>query len=181
MIYEALTCLTSEMNDCLKLKLSATEDKIVLSGLVNPDGSMAVQGENKVLLTLVNLEKETAVKKPVLPNKANDVNLNLYVLFSAYFGSANYPEALRFLSFVVGYLQQKNVFPRVNTPRLDKGIYKLVAEMETLTSERLNNLWGTLGAKYIPSVLYKIRMLTYDESALREFRPEITGAGVASA
>lgn len=180
MIYEALTCLASEMNDYLKLKLSATEDKIVLSGLVNPDGSMAVQGENKVLLTLVNLEKETAVKKPVVVNKAVDININLYVLFSAYFGSTNYPEALRFLSFVVGFLQQKNVFTRTNTPRLDKGIYKLVVEMETLTSERLNNLWGTLGAKYIPSVLYKVRMLTYDESVLREFRPEITGVGVAA-
>lgn len=180
MIYEALTCLTNEMNDYLKLKLSATEDKIVLSGLVNPDGSMAVQGENKVLLTLVNLEKETAVKKPVTVNKAVDININLYVLFSAYFGSTNYPEALRFLSFVVGFLQQKNVFTRTNTPRLDKGIYKLVVEMETLTSERLNNLWGTLGAKYIPSVLYKVRMLTYDESVLREFRPEIAGVGVAA-
>ena len=130
------------MNDYLKLKLSATEDKIVLSGLVNPDGSMAVQGENKVLVTLVNLEKETAVKKPVVTGKAVDVNINLYVLFSAYFGSTNYPESLRFLSFVVGFLQQKNVFTRTNTPRLDKGIYKIVAEMETLTSERLNNLWG---------------------------------------
>lgn len=181
MIYESLTCLASEMNDYLKLKLSATEDKIVLSGLVNPDGTMAVQGENKVLLTLVNLEKESVTRKPTLPNKAVDVNINLYVLFSAYFGSTNYAEALRFLSFVVGYLQQKNVFTRTNTPRLDKGIHKLIVEMETLTSERLNNLWGTLGAKYIPSVLYKVRMLTFDESILREFRPEITGVGVASA
>lgn len=181
MIYEALTCLTNEMNDYLKLKLSAVEDKVVLSGLVNPDGSMAAQGENKVLLTLVNLEKETVARKATLPNKAVDMNINLYVLFSAYFGATNYAEALRFLSFVVGYLQQKNVFTRTNTPRLDKNIQKLIVEMESLTSERLNNLWGSLGAKYIPSVLYKVRMLTYDESVLREFRPDITGVGVASA
>jgi hypothetical protein len=31
--------------------------------------------------------------------------------------------------------------------------------------EQLNHLWGILGGKYLPSVLYKIRRVTVDEEA----------------
>ena len=46
--------------------------------------------------------------------------------------------------------------------------------MVNMSTEKLNNLWATLGAKYIPSVLYKLRMLTFDSSDLREYRPGIS-------
>ena len=103
------------------------------------------------------------------------LNINLYVLFSAYFSAGNYSEALRFLSFVMGYLQQKNVFNRSNTLQMDSHIVKLVFEMENLSTERMNNLWASLGAKYMPSVLYKMRMLTIDGSIVREYRPLVKG------
>ena len=35
-------------------------------------------------------------------------------------------------------------------------------------------MWSTLGAKYMPSVLYKVRMLSIDESVISEFRPIIS-------
>jgi hypothetical protein len=110
-----------------------------------------------------------------IPNTALPLNINLYVLFSAYFSAGNYSEALRFLSFVMGYLQQKNVFNRSNTPQLDSHIVKLVFEIENLSMERMNNVWATIGAKYMPSVLYKMRMLTIDGSVVREYRPVVSG------
>jgi hypothetical protein len=75
----------------------------------------------------------------------------------------------------MGYLQQKNVFNRANTPQLDGAIEKLVFEMESLTLERMSSVWTALGAKYMPSVMYRMRMLTIDGSIVREFRPEISG------
>ncbi|MGV2481909.1 UNVERIFIED_CONTAM: DUF4255 domain-containing protein, partial [Salmonella enterica subsp. enterica serovar Weltevreden] len=39
----------------------------------------------------------------------------------------------------------------------------------------LSNLWSSLGAKYMPSVVYKMRMLTFDDTFVREFRPGISG------
>jgi hypothetical protein len=162
--------------------LKVSEDKIILSGIVNQDGSVAVQGENKILVTLINIEKENVGKSNgysagsrTTPNTAAALTVNLYVLFSAYFNNSNYAEALRFLSFIVSYFQKKNVFTRSNTPRLSPDIDKLILEMETLGAEKLNNVWATLGAKYMPSVVYKIRMLRYDESVVHEFRPEVHG------
>jgi hypothetical protein len=175
MIQEALSCLTDEINLYFRSKLKINEDKAVLSGILSADGSVAIREENKIIITLVNVEKETINGNNAIPNVAVPLNINLYVLFSAYFSAGNYSEALRFLSFVMGYLQQKNVFNRSNTPQMDSHIVKLVFEMENLSTERMNNLWASLGAKYMPSVLYKMRMLTIDGSIVREYRPLVKG------
>jgi Pvc16 N-terminal domain len=184
MIYEALSCITEEVNEYFKSKLNINEDKIVLSGIVNQDGTVAAQGENKILLSLLNIEKESIGKSNAgregaltTPNTSPAVNINLCVLFSAYFGGANYGEALRFLSFIIGYLQNKSVFTRSNTPKMDERIGKLILEMENLGIDKLNNVWATIGAKYMPSVMYKIRMLVFDDAVIREFRPPIAGIG----
>ena len=182
MIYETLICITEEINNNFKRKLQTNEEKVILSGIVNQDGSIAIQGENKIVVTLLNVEKDTvgkisagAVPGVTIPNTAPAVNINLYVLFSAYFSSANYHEALRFLSFVVAYFQSKNVFTRANTPSMDPHIGKLIFEMESPGADKLNNIWTTLGAKYMPSVVYKIRMLSFDDSIIKEYRPSVTG------
>jgi hypothetical protein len=46
-------------------------------------------------------------------------------------------------------------------------------EMVNLSTDKLNNLWATLGAKYMPSVLYQLRLLTFDSIDLREYSPAI--------
>ncbi len=181
MIYEALTCITEEINEFFRSKLKINEEKIVLSAIIDQDGSVAIQGENKVVVTLVNIEKEATVKgmpgagSRAMANGSTPLSINLYVLFSCYFSSTNYPEALRFLSFVIAFLQDKSVFSQSNTPRLDDSIEKLTFELESIGSEKLNNIWSTLGAKYMPSVVYKVRMLTYDSLNVREYRPVISG------
>ena len=181
MIYEALTCVTEEINEFFRSKLKINEEKIILSALINQDGTIAIQGENKVIVTLINLEKEPAGKTHAgsgartFSNTATPLSINIFVLFSAYFSSTNYPESLRFLSFVIAFLQEKSVFSQSNTPRLDESIEKLTFEIESLGAEKLNNIWSTLGAKYMPSVLYKVRMLTYDSLNVREYRPLVAG------
>jgi hypothetical protein len=180
MIYEALTCLSEELNDFFKLKLSIAEEKIVLSGLMNADGTVAIPGENKIVITLVNLEKETLHKLPskAITNSFGNQNvplqINIYVLFSAYFSSTNYGESLRFISFIIAYFQGKNVFTKSNTPKMDPKLEKLSIEMVDMSMDALSNLWSLVGAKYMPSVLYKIRMLHFDESVVSEFRPGIS-------
>jgi hypothetical protein len=184
MIYEALSCLTDEINEYFRNKLKPNEDKAILSALVNQDGTIAIQGENKIVITLINVEKEFNSKGngggiggSTFSNKSSSMNINLIILFSAYFAANNYAEALRFLSFTMGFFQYKNVFTPSNTPKLDSRIDKLIFELASLTPEQLNNTWASLGAKYMPSVIYKMRMLTLDESIVREYRPAVSGIG----
>jgi len=187
MIYESLSCLTDEMNQYFRNKLKTADEMVVLSGIVNQDGTVAIQGENKIVVTLVNVEKEILgssnggrVGGGSLANQSPTLNINLYVLFAAYFKTGNYSEALRFLSFVIAYFQYKNVFTRANTPKLDNGIDKLIFELASIAPEQLNNIWGALGAKYMPSVIYKMRMLTFDESIIKEYRPAVSDVDGAS-
>lgn len=178
MIYEALTCLADELNDYFKSKHKINEDKVVLSALVNQDGTIAIQGENKIVLTMINMEKETArsmgQKSMSALQGEPPLNLNIYLLFSAYFTGNNYPEALRFLSFILAYFNNKSVFTTSNTPALHSRIEKLTFEIVDLNPDALSNMWSTIGAKYLPSVLYKVRMLTFDQNVIREFRPRIS-------
>ncbi len=181
MIYESLTCLAEEMNIYFRSKLKITEDKVVVSAIVNQDGSVAIQGENKIAITLVNMTKDMGIKRAyttgagVVANAAKPVCLNLFILLSCYFTAGNYAESLRFLSFVISFLQTKNVFDHTNTPQLDDAIDKLVFELESFEPDRLSNLWGTLGAKYMPSVLYRVRMIILDATVVREYRPAVKG------
>jgi len=182
MIYESLTCLADEINDYFRQKLKINEDKVVLSAIINQDGTVAIQGENKVIITLINVEKEpTAINASggggrTLSNSSSPMSINLYVLFASYFSSANYPEAVRFISFIISFLQERSVFSQSNTPRLPAGVDKITLELESMGFEKLNNIWGMLGAKYLPSVVYKMRMLTFDTSVMREYRPPISQA-----
>lgn len=184
MIYETLACLSEELNDFFKLKLNTTEEIIVLSGIMNADGTVAIPGENKIVITLVNLEKETLQKLPskAITNSFSNQNvplhINIYVLFSAHFSSNNYEESLRFISFIMAYFHGKNVFTKSNTPNMDPKLEKLSIEIVDMNMDTLSNLWSMLGAKYMPSVLYKIRMLHFDESVLREFRPEVSKVNI---
>lgn len=181
MIYESLSCLAEEMNIYFRSKLKITEDKVIVSAIVNQDGSVAIQGENKVVITLVNMTKDIGIKRDhstgaaIVGNAAKPVCLQLFILLSCYFTANNYAEALRFLSFVIGFLQTKNVFDHSNTPQLDEAIDKLVFEMESYEPERLSNMWATLGAKYMPSVLYRVRLIILDAAVVREYRPAVTG------
>ncbi len=179
MINEALTCLAEDINEFFRNRLRENEDRVILSAIVNQDGTVAIEGENKIVLTLVNIEEEPISKNTSISNRsaANNtppVKINIYILFSAYF--AKYDVALHFLDNIISYLQGKNIFNSANTPRLDSSIDKFSVEMVSMGTEKLNNLWATLGAKYMPSVLYKIRMLSFHSSHVKELRPPISSA-----
>lgn len=182
MIYQSLNCLAEEINEFFRVKLKINEDKVVLSSIVNQDGTVAIPGENRISLTLINIEKESAktsgglsISSKSYTNTVSSLSINLQILFSVYFSGSNYPEGLKFLSFILSFLNSKNVFNHSNTPRLPDEIEKLSFEFEPVGLERLNNIWAMMGAKYMPSLLYKVRMLTFDDSTITEYRPAIQG------
>jgi hypothetical protein len=102
------------------------------------------------------------------------IYLNLYVLISANFNSAetesptlDYLEGLKRLSQVIAFFQGKNVFTQANSPLLatiDKNIERLSAELFSFNFEQMNHFWSIIGHSYLPSVLYKIRVITVQEN-----------------
>ena len=180
MLQHVLPVIVEELNNFLKRRFQEREAKVILSDLVKQDGSVPAAGANKIICSLVNMEQERTSLSFGQQNsvKTNPpVNLNLYVLFAAYFPETVYEESLKFLSSVIGFFQGKQVFTPQNTPGLSASVQKIAVEITNLTFHEQSNLCATLGAKYIPSVLLKMRMITITEDMILEEIPEITEVG----
>ena len=118
----------------------------------------------------MNIEEDRMLKSPEKFTRVDDktvqrnpnVHLNLYCLLAA--NKSKYNESLKYLSYVIQFFQFRNVFNHINDPSLDNNIDKLIMDLYTINFEQINHLWGTLGGKYFPSVLYKMRMIVIDEA-----------------
>lgn len=176
MIYSVLNTVADKLNFYLKNRFSLAEDKVLLSNIVNQDGSLAITEGDKVVITLVNIQEETVSSRMnKMDNVYRPINLNLYVLFSAYFTENNYPEALKFLSAVISFFQANCVFNHANTPDLSVNVEKLSFDIVNQDLQNQSHMWGTLGGKYMPSIIYKIRMITIQEGNINSESVPFTG------
>lgn len=177
MIDTALDFLQDQLNIYLHTKLIPPPqgDAIVLLNVSQLQDASSGGGNSQQLnayMTLVNIEEDRISKSQEnfirnetgIVYKNPETFLNLYVLFSANLNV--YDESLRRLSYIIQFFQNQNVFDAISNPSLDPKIVRLVADMYSMTFEQLNHLWGILGGKYLPSVLYKIRKISIDEDAV---------------
>jgi hypothetical protein len=158
------------------------EDVVVVSNILEQDGSVATHVNNKIVVSLVNIEKDTVLSaQPNISASSGmralvtspPIHFNLYLMFASYFSGSNYQEGLKFISNTISYFQRQNVFNQQNSPGLDRNIDKLVLDVHNLNITDLSNLWGILSGKYLPSVLYKVRMVTIDGNAVVAQTPGI--------
>ena len=183
MIDKALNFLLEELNGFLGRRFQSSENVVVLSSLVNLDGTVPLPIENKVILTLANIERETMAANAGGPSRFLDgpssrvsppLNLNLYVLVAANFGN-NYAESIKFLANAVAFFQAKPVFTSQGSATFPRELERLSFEMVNMDFSQMNNLWAALGSKYLPSVVYKVRMLTIQEAWVSDRVPGISG------
>lgn len=195
MINEALNLLKNEINVYLDLKNGNPigEKLIVLSNVALGSGDWAIPPQ-KLGISLINVEEEKVFKdqQTQFRNSAGqyeqynpELKLNLYVLICSNYvndpqvaDDTKYEQGLRQLSSVISFFQGKNVFTPENTPVMANVEYqylkKLVIELYSYSFEQQFNFWSILGAKYLPSVLYKVRMLTYQERLVQSQNSPIT-------
>lgn len=183
MIYAAIGHVTSQLNQHLKRSFGLNEDIVVVSNIIEQDGSLSVNVTNRIVACLINVEKDTAAggrataathtSQPTCLTHP-PVHINLYLLFAGNFNGKNYMEALKFLSNTISYFQRNPIFTSSNSPELDPRISKLALDIENLNIKDLSSLWSVLSGKYLPSVLYKIRMVTFDANEVTTRVPKLT-------
>ena len=188
-ILEIVRKLIQDYFDDLETDEQSEEFRIKLENISMLEGGGIGMDEIQegVLMSLVNVEEEKSLRYSEFYTRVqNDsaqssdeeiiqhsptVPLNLYILFVC--NRKNHHKALNDLSLVVHYFQRKNVFVRPNSrfatypsnvetvAEIPIEIEKLNFELYTMTFEQLNHLWGILGGKYLPSVLYKVRLVKH--------------------
>lgn len=152
---------------------------VVLSNVADEEGKWAIPS-NKIGMSIINVEEERVLKDQVFEHRNSsgvyerynpELKLNLYVLFCANFVNAGdetykYGEGLKQLSHVISFFQGKYVFTPDNTPGMDPKLQKLIVDIYSYSFEQQYNFWSILGAKYLPSVLYKVRLVSFQEKVL---------------
>ena len=182
MISHALTIVINELNKHLADTYGSVVPQVGLGnlaeGFVTGAGNSGI-ARDMLYLSVVNIKEEKALKN--LPNHVrNDatlsvtyenppVFLNLQILMVA--THISYTDALLMLSRAICFFQFKNTFTQDNVvpssitenepiQQLDRlESFKLIFDLYSPTMEEVNHLWGTLGGKQYPFVLYVLRML----------------------
>jgi hypothetical protein len=176
MIAAAVNHIAGQLNQYLKRTFDSSEEIVVASNLLEQDGTLAANINNRLVVFLVNIEKDGTAQRgnggPAgMASRVQGfppVYLNLYVMVAAHFGQGNYGEALKFLSATISFFQGRPVLDHANSPELDGRIDRLVLDIENLSVADLSNLWGVLSSHYLPSVLYKVRMVAFDGADVRK-------------
>ena len=188
MIHHIISVIATQLNEYLRNELNISEEMVIVSSLMDIKGNANMQIENKVCLFLQNIEEEKIAKSGGFQANAGmppPMYVNLYLVFAANFPDPNYMESLRYTSMIIEFFQGHSVLDRSNTPMLSSNIDKVTLDYTNLDFNELNNLWSLIGAKYIPSAVYKLRMLTFNHNMIREDVPGIlqgvdTMQGIAS-
>jgi len=183
MIAKTLTFISDVLNNEIKMSFGINEDRVIASSLINPDGTVTDNIENKVIISVINIEHETTMKS--LNNylrEGNDygkitppVHLNLYLLVSANYDSGNYLEAHKMLSAVIQVFQANPYFTNQTHPEMKAPLEKLTFEIFNLPINELSHIWSGIGAKYVPSIIYKVRMMTVQEDIIKKEVPGVSG------
>lgn len=167
MINKALQFTSDVLDQFLRNRFQLDENKVILNNLIESNGSVPEANQNKVVISLINIEKETLKpfyqRSQKLANGSySDLNpaerFNLDLLISSNF--SDYNETLRFLNSVIVFFQINNVLDASTSSGIPAGLGKLEFEVEKITYHQMQSLWTAMGAKYQPSIIYKMRLLT---------------------
>jgi Pvc16 N-terminal domain len=150
-------------------------EPVVMGSIFNEKGEPLI-GAGIVGLMISSIEEERTFKAQMQKQKRTDgdievanpeIKLNLYILAAANPGAnaGSNDAALKRLSEVITYFQGTSFFDKTDYPDLDPIEY-LIVELYSLSFEQQNQLWASLGGKYMPSVVYKVRLVVIDQGFL---------------
>jgi hypothetical protein len=176
----ALGFMRNELNAYLAARTGSDTIQAKLTRVVDEAGKYAFP-QDSLALSLIHVEEERTFRAQ-LPShfyvngesvtREPELQLNLHMLLAANF--KQYDEALKHLSLVLTFFQSHQAFTAARHPALDPRIEKLTVELQSLTYEQLNQLWGFIGGKQLPSVVYKVRMVVLQDVEQTSILPPIT-------
>jgi hypothetical protein len=164
-----------------------SDDWVTLTSVVYHDGSINEETRDKVVMCLYNISRENVIST-YKPTKAGvdsfavippPVYINLNVMFMANFFAKSYIDGLAAISYVISFFQQNPWFNQDNAPDLGPEVEKISMEMANLDLVDINYVMSTLGTKYMPSVFYKLRLLSFASTAMQARAYPASGSNVS--
>jgi hypothetical protein len=192
MIFQVMELIRQNVNAFLSAP--GTPDSVVLGNIAfsTPDNPLTPADESaQIYMSLVNVEEEPTLRNQSALRQTEirplaytnpPMIINLFILFSA--NHKDYSNAIQALSSVLRFFQGNRVFSISRTPVPPVGVFatleeeehkiKIMLDLMSLTFEQVNHLWGSLGGKQQPFLLFKVRQVEIDADRM------LDGGGVIS-
>jgi len=161
------------------------------------DGDEFLETKSSIVLSVVNIQEDKTLKNQSIytvkkENKTVETvahppqYLNVSLLFTSYSKEqSKYLDGLEKLQNIIEYFQINNSFYYENTTKalITYFTYKDLDEVEqknhskitllsvSLSMEQLNQMWSYLGSKYMPSVLFEMRVLPIQKNVIAIKKP----------
>jgi hypothetical protein len=175
MIDQVLNAIIVKLNTYI----GTLEPDVILGNIAFADAFHDNPSQNvndKIIASVINIEQEESLRnipfRRTVPNtdglpqgveQQPEIHLNVYVLFGA--NKNNYSTALQRISQVIGFFQRQFVYTPDDTPLLTTlKLKQLIFDLYSTDFQELNQVWSVLGGKYIPSVIYKMRMAVIQDA-----------------
>ena len=190
MIFDALALIASELNEYIKKRSHSDDQQHVFLGNIADASGAAASLNDVITITLANIEQEQHNKSQTFQRIQNDksfyytqpeIQLNFYIIISIRPGkdqqenNNSYVNALKRLS-MVAYFFQSNPFldqSSIQNPKVSNDLGRLTIELYTAGFEHLSYIWGIQGGHYLPSLIYKVRLITIQEGIVAKEVPVV--------
>ncbi|WP_047237055.1 DUF4255 domain-containing protein [Chromobacterium subtsugae] len=178
MIDSALNYLAEQLNQHFRRRFMLAEDIVLVSDVQDASGQ-TVEGVNgKLLLFLGGISREIVQGRAGSVGEfgsrlqgVDPVYLRLSLVCAAVFSGKAYHEGLKLLSEAIAFFQSHPVFDHQNAPGLESGLDRLMLNLENLSAGEMHSLWSIHGGRYLPSVLYQLRLICLDGATLSRRTP----------
>lgn len=184
MIDLAMSVVCADLNAFFRRRKGDTRDRVVVSGFSDPQSGSSAEAEDGIFFLLTRIAEETNVgpmpsaggPPGLIPRVRAPIHLNLDVMFASMY--RHFETGLQVLSEIIAYLQAKPNYTHANTPGMNAALGTMAFKMISLDYAQQSYLWGSLGAKYVPSVVYSLRLITVGQEQIGALEPAVTERSV---
>ena len=180
MINTSLEFIRNQIRSFFSGDLEDTVTNVELGNIAFFETNQAGTIDDRIVISLINIEEESTLKNGKAYQRQPNggirhvrlpINLNLYVLFSCNYGGGQeqYSDSLKRLGNIILFFQSQNSFEVPD----ETGSFKLNFELYTMTFEQVNHIWGSLGGRQLPSVMYKARLVKVEDRRIGKDAPVI--------
>ncbi len=168
MLAQSVALVKDELDRFFRQVFDLNESTVSINTLAKPDGSPLLENQNKLVITLINICQETnkqfygSVKR--VNNQATAVRpaqmFNIDLLFTSQFD--DYLEALKFINATMTFFQANPTLRKPAGSDPDNLESHLEFEVYNIDLRETYSLWNSMGAKYAPSIVYKMKYVIVD-------------------
>nr|MBC6963401.1 hypothetical protein [Roseobacter litoralis] len=186
MIDLALGLVADRLNAHLVSRYGVSDALVSVSPLSDGEGKPTADARNRLVMFLTNIAQDATpraaagTRSSVQMTQARAIHLDIYFMLASAYDAETYSEGLKLISSALAFFQANPVMTPRNTPDMPAGLNQLSLEISNLKVEEMGQMWGNLGGRYVPSVMFKMRSVMIDAGAVSDVVPLITQPGQAA-